>query len=170
MGSRSSRHGTAVGCTCSHAPHQRHATPFLNGPEHSGRTYDAHLSPKIVHLVKRFLSSVSKLHLCIRVMSTAFSSLPVVDVGILRAADATPEDLTELSANLHDIFATTGFAYLVNAPLSFDHGEIFGLSREFFSLPSNQRMKLAKKSFRPSHHNTYRGWVSRRGNTVVCRG
>lgn len=90
-------------------------------------------------------------------MSTTFSSLPVVDVGALKAADVAAEDWTELSVKLHDVFATTGFAYLVNAPLSFDHEEIFTLSREIFSLPKSEKMKLAKKSFRPDHDNTYRG-------------
>ncbi|KAF1969068.1 oxidoreductase [Bimuria novae-zelandiae CBS 107.79] len=91
-------------------------------------------------------------------MSTKFSSLPVVDVGALKAAEVSSEVNAELSQNLYHVFATTGFAYLVNVPLSFDHDEIFDLSREFFTLPQDQKMRLAKKSFRPSHSNTYRGY------------
>ena len=92
-------------------------------------------------------------------MSTNFSSLPVVDVGALKDPNVPSEDIAQLSQKLYDVFATTGFAYLTNAPLSFDHEEIFGLSREFFAMPLDQKMKLAKKSFRPTHINTYRGCV-----------
>ena len=92
-------------------------------------------------------------------MSTNFSSLPVVDVGALRDPNAPPEDTAQLSQTLHNVFATTGFAYLTNVPLSFDHEEIFELSRDFFALPLDQKMKLAKKSFRPINTNTYRGCV-----------
>ncbi|KAJ4351242.1 uncharacterized protein N0V89_006581 [Didymosphaeria variabile] len=91
-------------------------------------------------------------------MSTNFSSLPVVDVSALGASGASTQDTTELSQKLYDVFATTGFAYLVNAPLSFNHDEVFDLTREFFALPQDRKMKLAKKSFRPGHYNTYRGY------------
>ncbi|KAF2686871.1 Clavaminate synthase-like protein [Lentithecium fluviatile CBS 122367] len=91
-------------------------------------------------------------------MATSFSSLPVVDVSALKAPQLTPEDTNALSKQLYDVFATTGFAYLVNSPLTFNHDEIFGLAREFFSIPLDQKMRLAKKTFRPGHHNTYRGY------------
>ena len=90
-------------------------------------------------------------------MATSFSSLPIVDVGALKAPHLLASDADALSKQLFNVFATTGFAYLVNVPLSFDHGELFGLAREFFSIPMDQKMRLAKKSFRPSHQNTYRG-------------
>lgn len=90
-------------------------------------------------------------------MTTSFSSLPIVDVGALKEGQLDAQRLEALSKQLYDVFATTGFAYLVNAPLSFDHREIFGIAREFFAIPAAQKMKLAKKSFRPVHQNTYRG-------------
>lgn len=92
-------------------------------------------------------------------MSTSFSSLPVVDVGALKDPNVPSEDIAQLSQKLYDVFATTGFAYLINPPLTFDHEEIFELSREFFAMPLDQKMKLAKKSFRPTHANTYRGYA-----------
>ncbi|KAF2452019.1 putative gibberellin 20-oxidase [Karstenula rhodostoma CBS 690.94] len=94
-------------------------------------------------------------------MSTTFSSLPVVDVHILKASESTILNTAghqELGEKLYDAFATVGFAYLIDAPLGFTQDELFELSREFFALPLNQKMKLAKKSFRPSHVNTYRGY------------
>ncbi|KAJ5683473.1 Gibberellin 20-oxidase [Penicillium macrosclerotiorum] len=93
-------------------------------------------------------------------MTTTFSSLPVVDVGPLGAVSgATPEELVGLSKRLYEVFATTGFAYLTNVPLSYDHAEVFNMSREFFALPQEEKMKLAKKSFRREHKNTYRGSI-----------
>lgn len=93
-------------------------------------------------------------------MTTTFSSLPVVDVGPLGAPEgASQEELTALSKRLYEVFATTGFAYLVNAPLSYRHEEVFNMSREFFALPKEEKMKLAKRSFRRDHLNTYRGSI-----------
>ncbi|KAJ5717945.1 Gibberellin 20-oxidase [Penicillium malachiteum] len=92
-------------------------------------------------------------------MTTTFSSLPIVDVGPLGApGGASEEELTALSKRLYDVFATTGFAYLVNVPLSYNHETVFDISREFFALPEEEKMKLAKRSFRRDHHNTYRGY------------
>ncbi|KAJ4305738.1 hypothetical protein N0V90_001269 [Kalmusia sp. IMI 367209] len=91
-------------------------------------------------------------------MSTSFSSLPVVDVSALKVAGVPSKDTAKLSEELYDVFATTGFAYLVNLPLSFSHDELFDLSREFFALSPSEKMKLAKRSFRPGHPNTYRGY------------
>ncbi|KAJ5819949.1 Gibberellin 20-oxidase [Penicillium riverlandense] len=92
-------------------------------------------------------------------MTTTFSSLPVVDVGPLGSpAGATDAELSALSQRLYDVFATTGFAYLTNVPLSFKHAEVFQMSRDFFALPTEEKMKLAKRSFRRDHQNTYRGY------------
>ncbi|KAF2000926.1 putative gibberellin 20-oxidase [Amniculicola lignicola CBS 123094] len=91
-------------------------------------------------------------------MATSFSSLPIVDVSALKQPEPSDGDIGALSAQLYDVFATTGFAYIVNAPLSFDHAEIFRLAKEFFALDSGTKMKLAKKSFQPGHANTYRGY------------
>lgn len=93
-------------------------------------------------------------------MSTNFSSLPVVDLTPLRGPKASQEDKARLSSQLYDVFSTTGFAYLVNAPLSFDHDALFTLARDFFSLPLEHKMKLAKKSFKKENKNTYRGYSS----------
>lgn len=93
-------------------------------------------------------------------MTTTFSSLPVVDVGPLGSpAGATDAELSALSQRLYDVFATTGFAYLTNVPLSFSHAEVFQMSRDFFALPTEEKMKLAKRSFRRDHQNTYRGLI-----------
>lgn len=94
-------------------------------------------------------------------MTTDFSSLPVVDVGPLALpTKASDKDLTALSKRLYDVFSTTGFAYLVNLPLSFNHAEVFKMSRDFFALPEEEKMALAKRSFRRDHPNTYRGSIT----------
>lgn len=91
-------------------------------------------------------------------MTTSFSSVPVVDVGHL-ASEASEQELATLSKRLHDVFATTGFAYLTNAPLSYSHEQVLDMSRTFFALPEEEKMKLAKRSFRKDHKNTYRGFI-----------
>ncbi|PCH01859.1 Oxoglutarate/iron-dependent dioxygenase [Penicillium occitanis (nom. inval.)] len=92
-------------------------------------------------------------------MSTTFSSLPIIDLAPLKNASGLSEpDRITLSAKLYNVFATTGFAYLVNTPLSFKHADVFGLALEFFNLPLEEKMKLAKKSFKPENENTYRGY------------
>ncbi|KAF2269788.1 oxidoreductase [Lojkania enalia] len=91
-------------------------------------------------------------------MTTSFSCLPIVDVGALKEGPLSEGDTQSLSTELYSIFATTGFAYLVNLPLSFDHTEIFNVAKEFFELPLAQKMRLAKTSFRPGNINTYRGY------------
>lgn len=91
-------------------------------------------------------------------MTTAFSSLPVVDVKLLSSSTGPSlEEEAALSKHLYDVFATTGFAYLTNTPLSFTHEEVFNLSRQFFALPTDQKMQLAKRSFSKGNLNTYRG-------------
>lgn len=94
-------------------------------------------------------------------MTTTFSSLPVVDVGSLGSASGvSPEEEAILSKRLYEVFATTGFAYLTNVPLSFKHEDVFNLSRKFFALPEEQKLRLAKRSFRREHKKTYRGSIS----------
>ena len=93
-------------------------------------------------------------------MSTTFSSLPIIDLAPLKSPSGpTRTQLDDLSRQLYNVFATTGFAYLINAPLTFNHADIFNLAREFFSLPEEEKMKLAKKTFRKENENTYRGCV-----------
>ncbi|PWY66020.1 Clavaminate synthase-like protein [Aspergillus heteromorphus CBS 117.55] len=89
-------------------------------------------------------------------MATSFDALPIIDVSALR--HHSPSELPELSQRLHDVFTTTGFAYLANPPLSFSHDEVFSMAREFFSLPPERKMALAKSSFRAENHNVYRGY------------
>ncbi|OAX78983.1 hypothetical protein ACJ72_06705 [Emergomyces africanus] len=92
-------------------------------------------------------------------MATTFSSLPIVDLSPLKTPDELGVDKQrDLANQLYDIFATTGFAYLVNHPLSFDHQTLFDMNREFFTLPIDEKMKLAKRSFCKDHNNTYRGY------------
>ncbi|KXT00438.1 hypothetical protein AC578_1929 [Pseudocercospora eumusae] len=91
-------------------------------------------------------------------MATSFSSLPIVDLAVLSVKEPSSADLLRLGRNLHDVFATTGFAYLINAPLSFTHDQVFGLAKAFFSMDEATKMQLAKKTFIPANANTYRGY------------
>jgi isopenicillin N synthase-like dioxygenase len=91
-------------------------------------------------------------------MTTSFSSLPIIDLKVLSSSSPSPSDLLALSKDLHDAFATTGFAYLANAPLSFNHEDVFKLASEFFSLPDEEKMRLAKQTFCNANKNTYRGY------------
>ncbi|OKL62871.1 hypothetical protein UA08_01837 [Talaromyces atroroseus] len=93
-------------------------------------------------------------------MSTTFASLPIVDLAPLcNPSGLSESDRVGLSKQLYNVFATTGFAYLVNTPLSLKHADVFGLALEFFNLPLQEKMKLAKASFQPDNKNTYRGQV-----------
>lgn len=91
-------------------------------------------------------------------MTTSFPSLPIIDLQVLSSPSPSPLDLLALSKALHDAFATTGFAYLSNAPLSFNRENVFRLASEFFSLPSDEKMRLAKEAFCRANKNTYRGY------------
>ncbi len=83
--------------------------------------------------------------------------LPIIDLTSLNVLEPSGEELAALSKKLGDVFETVGFAYLVNAPLNFDHGDVFGMAEEFFDMPEEEKLKLAKKSFRKENGNTYRG-------------
>ena len=94
-------------------------------------------------------------------MTTSFTSLPIINLGPLATADfsaPTPEILS-LASQLHDVFATSGFAYLTNFPLSFSHDDVFALSKQLFGLQVEEKMRMAKKTFVKENENTYRGWV-----------
>ncbi|KAJ4417533.1 hypothetical protein N0V82_006092 [Gnomoniopsis sp. IMI 355080] len=96
-------------------------------------------------------------------MTTDFKALPIVDLSPLSNPEISPLALKNLSTELDRVFRTTGFAYLINAPLSFSHENVFDLAHELFSLPEDEKLKTAKKMFvgsESSHQNTYRG-----GNT-----
>jgi isopenicillin N synthase-like dioxygenase len=93
-------------------------------------------------------------------MSTAFSSLPIVSLSVLSSPSPKPEELVALSARLDEVFSTTGFAYLTDLPLSYTHDDVFGLCDQFFGehgASTEEKMKLAKKTFVPENANTYRG-------------
>lgn len=90
-------------------------------------------------------------------MTTSFTSLPIVDLSPLASDSASEEELQNLSTKLHEAFSTVGFAYLVNAPLSFKHEDVFDIAKDFFSLPEEVKMGVAKKTFRRANKNTYRG-------------
>lgn len=89
-------------------------------------------------------------------MTTTFTSLPIVDLAPL-ASPSVNDAFGPLAAQLHNVLETTGFAYLVNAPLTFSHDEVFGLAKDFFSLPEEHKMSVAKKTFQQQNENTYRG-------------
>lgn len=94
-------------------------------------------------------------------MATSFSSLPIVSLAALSKPNPTHAELDKISCALDNVFSTTGFAYLTDLPLSFDHGNIFSLCDSLFNNPSyplEERMELAKKSFVKDHPNTYRGY------------
>ena len=91
-------------------------------------------------------------------MTTSFSSLPIIDLAVLSSSSPSTSDLQGLSDQLRSGFATTGFAYLTNPPLTFSHDDIFKLSGDFFKIDDEAKMRLAKKSFVKSNRNTYRGY------------
>lgn len=91
-------------------------------------------------------------------MTTSFTKLPIVDLSILSTSDPDVDSLGLLSKQLYDVFATTGFAYLINSPLTFSHDEVFSIARDFFGLDPVEKMKLAKKTFVRQNNNTYRGY------------
>ena len=86
-----------------------------------------------------------------------FTSLPMVDMAPLHATKPSVEELQVLSKQLHEVFRTTGFAYLINPPLSFSHDDVFSIAKEFFSMDEEEKMKVAKDTFRKQNSNTYRG-------------
>jgi isopenicillin N synthase-like dioxygenase len=97
-------------------------------------------------------------------MATSFTSLPIIDLSPLKESDPfqsrpSPE-IVSLAKQLHDAFATSGFAYLSNLPLSYTHEDVFGLSKRFFSLPDHEKMRLAKHTFVKENDNTYRGYTA----------
>ncbi|KAK5682626.1 hypothetical protein LTS10_005754 [Elasticomyces elasticus] len=91
-------------------------------------------------------------------MATIFSSLPIIDLSILSETSPGEQDLRDLSQRLCDVFASTGFAYLVNAPLSFSHEQVFGLANAFFRIDETEKLKVAKRTFVGTNKNTYRGY------------
>jgi isopenicillin N synthase-like dioxygenase len=91
-------------------------------------------------------------------MSTAFESLPIIDLAPLQDPQVKPEALKELAATIRHTFETVGFAYLVNHNVNLNHKELFDNTREFFALPQEEKLRLAKKTFVPTNTNTYRGY------------
>jgi isopenicillin N synthase-like dioxygenase len=91
-------------------------------------------------------------------MTTSFSSLPIVDLSLLSSTSPSTTQLKALSDQLSTVFATTGFAYLINPPLSFTHDDLFALSDQFFRLSPADKLAIAKKTFVKENPNTYRGY------------
>ena len=83
--------------------------------------------------------------------------LPIVDLAPLNNLAPSGGELAVLSKKLGDVFETIGFAYLINVPLNFDHGDVFGMAEEFFNMPEESKLMLAKRSIRKENANTYRG-------------
>ncbi len=107
-------------------------------------------------------------------MTTNFTTLPVIDLAPLSGNDgkepaAAAAGLADIARQLHDVFETVGFAYLVNCPLSFSHDDIFGFTREFFDMPLEEKMSIAKKTFRPGNKNTYRGYDNQPTSSIYSR-
>lgn len=70
-----------------------------------------------------------------------------MDLSPLSVNSPSESDISALGQQVYDVFATTGFAYLINAPLSFSHDDVFGMAKEFFDLPEEEKMKVAKRTF-----------------------
>jgi isopenicillin N synthase-like dioxygenase len=96
-------------------------------------------------------------------MTTKFSTLPIISLSVLADPNPTPEELLPLSAQLDSVFSTTGFAYLVDLPITYSHEDVFCLCDDFFGpsgLNVSEKKELAKNSFEKENTNTYRGYVS----------
>ncbi|KFZ01072.1 hypothetical protein V501_10238 [Pseudogymnoascus sp. VKM F-4519 (FW-2642)] len=94
-------------------------------------------------------------------MTTSFTTLPIVSLSALSEPQSDPEALSALSSKLNDVFSTTGFAYLVDLPLTYTHEDVFTLCNSFFGskgLTADEKIRLAKKTFVKSNTNTYRGY------------
>ncbi|KAI6815487.1 hypothetical protein KC332_g10859 [Hortaea werneckii] len=91
-------------------------------------------------------------------MTTSFSSLPIVDLSPLSHPSPSLEDQSRLSKELYNVFATTGFAYLTNAPLTYSHSDVFTLAKDFFTIPEDEKMMVAKQTLVKGNQNTYRGY------------
>jgi hypothetical protein len=94
------------------------------------------------------------------VMSTSFSSLPIVSLSALSSSPPKLGELTNLAVRLDEVFSTTGFAYLTDLPITYSHEDVFDLCDDFFGakgLSVKEKMKLAKKTFVKTNANTYRG-------------
>lgn len=95
-------------------------------------------------------------------MTTSFTTLPIVSLSALSEPQPDPTALSTLSSKLNEVFSTTGFAYLVDLPLTYTHDDVFDLCNSFFGskgLTVDEKMRLAKKTFVKSNANTYRGYV-----------
>ena len=90
-------------------------------------------------------------------MTTSFTTLQLVDLSPLHDSQPSQANLLSLSKQLYDVFSTVGFAYLVNPRLSYAHDEVFSMAKEFFGIPQEEKMRLAKRTFKKWNKNTYRG-------------
>lgn len=83
--------------------------------------------------------------------------LPVIDLSPFSFSPLDQASIYSLAEQLGKAFETEGFAYLINAPLTFSHDCIFDVAKSFFQIPQNEKLRLAKKKFRKHSKNTYRG-------------
>ena len=66
-------------------------------------------------------------------------------------------DTKKAAAKVYEALSQVGFAYLVNIP-GFKPDKLFKLTKWFFDLPLENKMQIAKKAFRESNKNAYRGY------------
>jgi isopenicillin N synthase-like dioxygenase len=95
------------------------------------------------------------------IMTTSFSSLPMISLAVLSNPNPGQDELAALSSHLDETFRTTGFAYLKDIPLTYGHEDVFNLCDDFFGsggVSEEEKARLAKKTFVASNKNTYRGY------------
>nr|XP_027230375.1 1-aminocyclopropane-1-carboxylate oxidase-like [Penaeus vannamei] len=78
--------------------------------------------------------------------------LPVIDLRLARGS-TRPALVQQLKKALTEV----GFIYLVGVE-GYDEEELLRLTKWFFSLPLEMRMRISKKSFNPECEHEYRGF------------
>ena len=66
-------------------------------------------------------------------------------------------DTKKAATKVYEALSEVGFAYLVNVP-GFKPDKLLELTKWFFELPLEIKMQIAKKAFRESNKNAYRGY------------
>nr|XP_053648532.1 1-aminocyclopropane-1-carboxylate oxidase-like [Cherax quadricarinatus] len=78
--------------------------------------------------------------------------LPVIDLRLAKGSTRG-----SLVRQLREALTTVGFIYLTGVD-GYDENELLRLTRWFFSLPLEDRMKISRKCFNPECKNEYRGY------------
>ncbi|KAK8725881.1 hypothetical protein OTU49_010535 [Cherax quadricarinatus] len=78
--------------------------------------------------------------------------LPVIDLRLAKGSTRG-----SLVRQLREALTTVGFTYLTGVD-GYDENELLRLTRWFFSLPLEDRMKISRKCFNPECKNEYRGY------------